>query len=221
MEILQQMLSSVADVLLVLSVPLKMLVISLVLVLAGWIIARLLQWVIVYVLKAVMLDKGCQTIGLTPILTKGEIKKAPSDIIADLGYWLVMILTVVAAADFLGLRSAMTLLRGVLNYMTNVAAASIVLALAIILAVVASGLVLLVANNLGIAYSKTIARIVKYALIIFGSVVALEFLGIPASYIMKESSLVVGMVALGAAIAFGLGCKDIAGDFITNIFKQR
>ena len=221
MEILQQMLSSVTDVLMVLSVPLKMLVISLVLVLIGWVVAKLLQWVVVYVLKAVMLDKGCQAIGLTPLLTKGEIKKAPSDIIADLVYWVVMILTVVSAADFLGLKSAMTLLRGVLNYTTNVAAASIVLVLAIILAVVASGLVLLIANNLGVAYSKTIARIIKYAMIIFGSVVALEFLGIPASYIMKESSLVVGMVALGAAIAFGLGCKDIAGDFITNIFKQR
>lgn len=221
MQVLQQMLNSVTDVLLVVATPLKVLVLALILILVGWLVAKLLQWITAYILKALMLDKGAQIVGLTPILTKGEIKKAPSDILADLVYWVVVIVTIVAAANFLGLKKAMMLFQGVLGYLTNVVAASVTLSLAVILAVIVSSLVLLVANNVGVAYAKTIARVIKYATIIFGSVAALELLGIPATYIMKESSLVVGFVALAAAIAFGLGCKDVAGDFITNIFKQR
>jgi hypothetical protein len=32
---------------------------------------------------------------------------------------------------------------------------------------------------------------------------------------------VVGAVGLGAAIAFGLGCKDMASDFLFNLFKGK
>jgi small-conductance mechanosensitive channel len=197
------------------------LVYALALLLIGWIIARVLQWVVAYVLKALQLDKGCQTVGLTPLLTKGEIKRAPSDLIGDLIYWLTIVIVVVAAADFLGLRGATRLISGVLAYIPSLISAVVILAVSVLLAVLASALVILVANNLGLAYAKSISRFIKYTVIIFGVIVALGLLGIPASYIMKESSLVVGMVALAAAIAFGLGCKDIAGDFITNLFKQR
>ena len=194
---------------------------ALALILVGWIAARVLQWVVAYVLKALQLDKGCQSIGLTPLLTKGEIKRAPSDLIGDIIYWLTIFVAVIATADFLGLKGAVVLVKNLVKYLPNLAITAVILGVAILLAGLASALVVLVANNIGLAYGKTVSRIVRYAVIIFGFVVALGMLGIPASYIMKESSLVVGMVALAGAIAFGLGCKDIAGDFITNLFKQR
>jgi small-conductance mechanosensitive channel len=219
--VIQEMLNSVNSVLNLLLPLLLNVTYALALLLIGWIIAKVLQWVVAYVLKTLQLDKGCQTIGLTPLLTKGEIKKAPSDLLGDLIYWLTIIVAVVATADFLGLRGATKLFKGLLGYLPSVISAAVVLGAAMLLAAIISGLVLLIANNIGLSYSKTLARVINYALIIFGFVVAIGILGISAKLIVASFSVVVGAVGLAVAIAFGLGCKDIAGDFITNLFKQR
>ena len=46
-------------------------------------------------------------------------------------------------------------------------------------------------------------------------------LGISAAIIVASFSVIVGAVGLAFAIAFGLGCKDIAGDFVAGLFKGK
>lgn len=215
------MLESVIVVCNIIIPPLLNLLYALVLILIGWIIAKLLQWLVAYVLKTLQLDKGAQAIGLTPILTKGEIKKPLSDLLGDLIYWVTIVIALLATVDFLGLGSALKLFNGVLSYITGVLSAAIALGAAMFLATLISSLVLLVANNIGLAYSKTLSKVIYYAMIVFGVVVALGLLGVEAGLIVASFSVVVGGIFLAAAIAFGLGCKDIAGDFITNLFKQK
>jgi len=218
---LQQILKTIIAVWSMILAPLLNLLYALILLVIGLIIARLLQWVVAYVLKTVQLDKGCQQIKLTPLLQKGEIRKAPSDLLGDLVYWIVIFITIVSVPSVLGLRVAGKLVSGVLAYVPAVLAAALVLGIAMFIAVVLAGIVLVIANNAGLSNSKTLAKIVQYAVIIFGFVVALGQLGIDAKLIVASFSVVVGGVALAFAIAFGLGCKDMAADFLSNLFKGK
>jgi hypothetical protein len=57
------------------------LLIALVLFLIALLVAKGLQLITVTILKATSLDKGLAAIGFTPFLTKGEIKKSPTELL--------------------------------------------------------------------------------------------------------------------------------------------
>jgi hypothetical protein len=218
---LQAIINPIIEVANMISPLLINLSISLVLLLVSILIAKGLQLIVVYILKAIMLDKGLAAIGFTPFLTKGEIKKSPSDLLGDLVYWISIFIAVTAIAVAYGPSNSKDLLSMILNYSVSVMAAVFVLAISIFLSVVIAGLVVVIANNVGLSNSRTLAKIAQYGVNIFGFLKALEILGISAAIIVASFSVIVGAVGLAFAIAFGLGCKDIAADFVTGLFKGK
>jgi len=218
---LQAIINPIIEVANMISPLLINLSISLALLLVSILIAKGLQLIVVYILKAIMLDKGLSAIGFTPFLTKGEIKKSPSDLLGDLVYWISIFIAVTAVAMAYGPSTSKDLLNMILNYSVSVMAAVFVLAISIFLSVVIAGLVVVIANNVGLSNAKTLAKIAQYGVNIFGFLKALEILGISAAIIVASFSVIVGAVGLAFAIAFGLGCKDIAADFVTGLFKGK
>ena len=218
---LQAIINPIMEVANTISPLLINLLISLVLLLISVLIAKGLQIIAVYILKAVMLDKGLSAIGFTPFLTKGEIKKAPSDLLGDLVYWVSIFIAVTAIAIAYGPANSKELLNALLNYSVSVVAAVFIMALSVFLSVVLAGIVTVIANNVGLSNTKTLAKIAQYGVNIFGFLKALEILGISSAIIVASFSVIVGAVGLAFAIAFGLGCKDIAADFVTGLFKGK
>ncbi|MFH1710243.1 MAG: hypothetical protein ABH860_04135 [bacterium] len=218
---LQAIIDPVLEVANTISPLLINLIISLVLLLISIVIAKGLQTITVSVLKAVMLDKGLSAIGFTPFLTKGEIKKAPSDLLGDMVYWILIFIAVTAVAMAYGPSNSKELLSMLLAYSVSVIAAVFIMALSVFLSVVIAGIVTAIANNVGLSNTKTLAKIAQYGVNIFGFLKALEILGISSAIIVASFSVIVGAVGLAFAIAFGLGCKDIAADFVTSLFKGK
>lgn len=217
----QVVLDSVSMVFLKVLIPLQMLISALVLILIGWLAAKLLQYLVVLVLKAVKLDEVLVAVKFERMLTKGELKKNASDLLGEMAYWLVLIVAVLGVAGAFGIVFAVNTLEGMIKYSMVVFSAAIVLGLAAFLATLLSELVRFIMLNLDLPYAKTIGRIVNYAVLTFGFVIALGQFGFDLNWITANISVVVGAVGLGAAIAFGLGCKDMASDFLYNLFKGR
>jgi len=218
---LQAIINPIIEVANMISPLLINLSISLVLLLVSILVAKGLQLIVVYILKAIMLDKGLAAIGFTPFLTKGEIKKSPSDLLGDLVYWVSIFIAVTAIAIAYGPANSKDLIPMILGYSQATMQAVFVLALALFLSVVIAGLVVVIANNVGLSNAKTLAKIAQYSINTVGFLKALEILGISSAIIVASFSVIVGAVGLAFAIAFGLGCKDMAADFLVGIFKGK
>ena len=218
---LQAIINPIIEVANMISPLLINLSISLVLLLVSILVAKGLQLIVVYILKAIMLDKGLAAIGFTPFLTKGEIKKSPSDLLGDLVYWVSIFIAVTAIAIAYGPANSKDLIPMILGYSQATMQAVFVLALALFLSVVIAGLVVVIANNVGLSNAKTLAKIAQYSINTVGFLKALEILGISSAIIVASFSVIVGAVGLAFAIAFGLGCKDIAADFLAGLFKGK
>jgi hypothetical protein len=65
-----------------------------------------------------------------------------------------------------------------------------------------------------------LARSVRLAVILFAVSMAFEQLGIATAIIVAAFSIAFGGVVLALAIAFGLGAKDAAKEFIDKRFKK-
>jgi len=106
-------------------------------------------------------------------------------------------------------------------YMGVVILAALILGIGVLLASLISGITKAVMANLGLEGAKTVSRLIYYIVIIFTFLAALSELGISMDVFIPQIGVIIGAVGLAAAIAFGLGCKDMAADFLHNLFKGR
>lgn len=194
---------------------------ALLLLLVGFILAKIIQWLISMVLKVLAFDVGVGKTGFIAMLKKGEVDLKPSELLAAMAFWFVVILTLVAVADAFGVTGAQVLLVAVITYIPKVLAGTIALSVAVFFATVLQNIVVVAAQAVGLAGAKIISRVVKYAIVIFAFLIAINHMGFDLKWIVESINVIVGAVGLAVAIAFGLGCKDIAGDFLSNFFRNR
>lgn len=184
---------------------------AIVILIVGWLIAKLLEAIVVKVLKAIKLDMASDKAGLSNILAQGDIKVTLSELLGGLVYWIIMLLVVVAALNALNLASAADLLSRLVAYVSNILVAIFVLILGTFLANFVSSIVRTAASNAGIGNAKLLAKITNIVLVIFTVIIAIEQLNIATAFIALTINVMLASIGIGIALAFGLGCKDIAG----------
>ena len=93
-----------------------MLIGAVIIFVAGLMLARLLQFLTVKLVKLIRLDKAGEKVGLKDFLEKGNILKTPSEVVGSLVYWFFMILVLIATFDALGLPIVSELLNNVTTF---------------------------------------------------------------------------------------------------------
>ncbi|MFA5346065.1 MAG: hypothetical protein WC315_07320 [Candidatus Omnitrophota bacterium] len=196
----------------------------LIILIVGWLISKLIRAVVTRGLRAIKLDEISDRIELEALLEKGGISYSLSELIGVICYWLALLVTFMVAINSIGLTIAADLLNKVVLYIPNVIAAVFILILGMFAATVLRNIVLTAANNAGLSQGKLLAKVVEVVIVLFAIFVALEQLNIGVLVTQLTLSVVLGSLGLGLALAFGLGCKDIAGkataDFIEKLKKK-
>jgi len=200
---------------------LPMLIGAIILFVAGWIIAKLLKIGTVRLLKLVRFDSAMDKTGVKAFLEKGDIKRSSSEIIGSLIYWFVMILTLIAALDALGLPIVSDILDDIFLYIPNVVAAVLVLSLGILLGNLLSDVVRTAASNAGIANSEGLGKTAFYAIMLFSGAIALVQLGIGEQLVAAVFVIAFGALALALALAFGLGGREAAAEYLKKILTGK
>lgn len=193
---------------------------ALLILIIGWIIAKLIQRGVTNGLSLLRLDAAAEHAGITSFLRKGEIKENASDLIGKLVYWLIMLIVLVTAVNALGLTTASELLDKIFMYLPNVIAAIFVIILGTFLAAIVSGIVMTTAANAGLKQAKILADVSRHAIVIFASIIALDQLGIATNLLVSTFSIFVAGAALAFAIAVGLGAKDKVTEIIDDLMKK-
>jgi hypothetical protein len=191
-----------------------------VILIIGWLISKVIKAVVTKALKAVKLDVLSDRIELDKLLGKGGITYSFSELVGIVCYWLGLLVTFMVAINAIGLTIAADLLNKVVLYIPNVIAAMFILVLGMFAATLMRNVVRTAANNAGLGQSKILAQIVGTVVIVFAVFVGLEQLQIGIRITELTISIVLGTVGLGLALAFGLGCKDIAGKFVAELVEK-
>lgn len=194
---------------------------AIIIFIVGWIIARLVKAGIEKLLRLVRFDTATEKTGVNNFLKKGEIVKAPSKIVGALVYWFIMILVLIASLDALGLPIVSDMLNSIFLYIPNVVAAIIVLVLGMLVGNLLSAVVRTAASNAGLKNAEGLGKISLYAIVIFVSAIALIQLGIGEEIVVSAFGLVFGAAALALALAFGLGGRDVAANYLKNWLAEK
>ena len=181
---------------------------------AGWLLARFFRYLSVKLLKLVKLDVAAEATGVRAFLDKGNVHKTISEIIGSLVYWFVMVIVLVASLDALGLPIVSGMLKTVVLYIPNVVAAVVVLTLGVLLGSFLSKVVQTAASNAEISFSEGLGKTSLYAVVFFAATIALIQLGIGEDVVASAFIILFGATALALALAFGLGGREVAGEYL-------
>lgn len=191
---------------------------ALLIILVGGLIAKTIERLIVKVLKLITLDKLADQIQLSSILARGGIKRKLSELIGLIVYWIVMLAFVMAALDALNLTVAAQLFQQIVGFLPNVIAAVFILIVGVFAAAFLSATVRTAASNAGIVQSHLLGQAVQAVVVIFAFVAALQQLQI--QFVGEVFLIVLSGITFAAALAFGLGCKDLAGHWLSDLIAQ-
>jgi len=205
-----------------LGIHVQKLLLALLLVVVSFLFAKLAQMIVVYLLDLVNADKLSEKVQLKALLKKTELGDSFTQLAGEVVFWLALIFGGIKIIYLMQFNRALEILRIVLSYITvNVVSAIFVLVLSVVFASILSGIILFVGGLINLPGYKLIARVNQYVVVIFGIVLGLEKLGIAASVFLARPDIILGFFALSGAIAFGLGCKDLAENFLANFLRNR
>jgi uncharacterized membrane protein len=172
-------------------------------------------------LKKTRFENLFEQAGITDSLSKSGIRFSVGKLVGEIVRWSLVVIFLVPTLESLGLSETTALLKaGVVEYIPKVVLAVIVM---IIAAVVAKGMQMATttaARSVNIRAATTLGVFVKYIIWAFAIMIALTELGIGEQIIYTILIGFIGMIAVGGAIAIGLGGKDIAHDALAHLKEE-
>jgi small-conductance mechanosensitive channel len=188
---------------------------AVVILLVGYLVAKLLQAVIVRVSRSIGFNRWLERGGIRQFLDQAQTRQTPASVLGKLVFWFVFIIAITMATDALGIPQVSAVFAQLIAYLPNIVAAILILVLAALLANFVAGLVR------GATGTGVLASAARYAIIIYAVFAALTQLGIAVELTAPTFLIVLGAVALAAAIAFGLGSREVARDIVEKAYSRR
>jgi hypothetical protein len=186
--------------------------------LVGLLAAQISERLFVRLLKMIGLDKLADQTQISGVLHKGGIQKSLSELIGTMVYWLVMLAVVMVTFNALELTVAAELLQRVVSFLPNVIAALFIFIIGIFAATFLALTVRTAAGNAGIRQANLLGQLAQIIVIIFSSVAALQQLQI--QFVGTAFLIILSGISLAVGLAFGLGCKDLAGAWVRHLLDQ-
>jgi hypothetical protein len=193
---------------------------ALLILLVGWIIARVVETLLVKGLRVVRFNQVADRAEIDQFLANAGVRTDPATVVGRLAYWFLMLIFVVAAFGAFGLPQVTDILDRIIGFIPNVVVAIVVLLLGALAANFVSNLVRGAAGTARIGDPNLLATLARSAIMVFAALMALDQLQVAPTIINTLWMALVGMVAVAGALAFGLGGRDLAHDLLQLWYER-
>ena len=144
-----------------------------------------------------------------PALAGWEPARRPSTAMAQLSFWIIVLLGLLAGVSALDPALTSVLVVRLFDYLPKVAAAAVVLIAGFLLARFLARSVLISAVNLQIQSARLLSLGVKWLVMVLTSAMAMDHLGIGGQIVQLAFAILFGGIVLTLSLAVGLGSKEM------------
>ena len=184
----------------------------LLILLIGFIVARVVSTIVGKLLEKVGVDRKLRESSSSRHIDAVLPGASPSSAIARIVFWLIFVFFIVSAIGALGIPAATGFMNQVLAYLPNVIVAILIFVVAALLSgAVAAAVVRFMGDT---STGKIVASVVPALIMVIAFFMILEQLQIAPEIVRIAFTAVMFALALGLALAFGLGGRDIAADLL-------
>jgi len=187
----------------------------------GYIVARLVARGADALAQRIGLDGAAERSGLSASMKKVGIKRGLSAIVAQLVFWLLMCVFVVAAFNLLNLPSLSAATQKLVDYIPKLMAATTVVLIGLLIASFLRGVIATAADRIGISYADRLASGAYYILALMTFIAAFDQLEIQFALLNQLILIAFGALALGIGLSVGLGGRDVAGGIMSGYYVRQ
>lgn len=205
MERVDVMLEPVRAFLVQVGAFLPRLAVALVVLLAGYLLAKAARFAVQRALRAINFHILTERAGIDAFLQRGGTQSDTASVLATLVYWLVILAALVVAFNGLGLTQVTELLSRVMLFVPKVIVAVLILAFGAYFARFVGNAVITYCRGIGVGDGEGLGRLARYAITVFVVMIAFDQLDIGGQIIREAFLIVLGGLVLALALAFGLG----------------
>ncbi|MDQ6819810.1 MAG: hypothetical protein M3076_05630 [Actinomycetota bacterium] len=190
----------------------------LVILIVGFLIARVVKGIVTKLLRKAKLDDALHSGQSGQYVEKVSPGASPSALIGGVVFWLIFLFVLSAAIGALKIPAVTAFMNQVLSYLPNVIAAIIIFVIAGAIATAVGGLVAKLMGDT--PTGKVIATAVPALIMAIAVFMVLNQLHIATSIVTITYAALIGAVALGSALAFGLGGREVAGKMLSDAYQK-
>ncbi len=192
---------------------------SLLVLVVGILIAIVFKKVFAKLSIAINLDKIAEKFGLADLLKKGGISESAPSLFSRIIGWLIIFTFLIISLRALNVPTILRMLENLFLYLPNIFIATFILFIGYLLSNFLGRASLIACVNAGLKMSGIIGKFVKFTVFFLSVTMALEQLGIGEETVLIAFAIIYGGVVLALAIAFGIGGKDSAKEYIDKRLK--
>ena len=186
----------------------------------GLVLAFIVKYLVWAILRVGGIDRRSEKWGLSAQLHKWGITGEFSDLIGKVAFWLLVLFFITLSLNALEVEALNDLLSRFFLYLPNFFVALIIIFVGYIFSNFLAKAALVWAVNAGLRMARMVGRFVQLLIMLLAVTMALEQMGIGRSAILIVFTIVFGGVVLAFAIAFGLGGRRAAREFIEKRLRE-
>jgi small-conductance mechanosensitive channel len=194
---------------------------GLIVLLVGYVVARVVGWLVRLVLTRIGIDGLSERHGIVGGLRGLGIGLAPSRLIGQTVFGLLFLSFAITAVRLMRLGTVAELLERLLDFLPNVIAAVIVFLLGSMVARLAGNWALLIGAAGGLGYARQLGSLVQYLVILFVVVLALGVLGVQIGLLVTAITIMIGAFGLAIGLALGLGARNIVYHILAGYYLRQ
>jgi Conserved TM helix len=189
---------------------------ALVILLIGYVIAKIVGNLLARVLERAGLDRTTLS-GKTGEWV-GKVTSSPSRLIGKLAFWAIFLGAVSLAATALGIEALTSFVASVYAYLPNVIAAVLIFLVA---GAIAAGVATLAQRFFGdTPTGRVVSTVAPILVMTIATFMILNQLKIAEDIVIITYAALLGSIALAAALAFGLGGREVAADMLRGAYDR-
>jgi hypothetical protein len=187
----------------------------------GWVLCNIVKRVVVRLLRLMHFDALAARAGIKEVLERGGVKQTPSELVGLLAFWFLFLIAIVTTLETLNLSGATDTLHTIYLYIPKIVAALVTLILGLYFANFLESVTRTSCANAGLRQAESIGRAAYIGTAVFVIAAIFEILDIASEIVIWAFVLVFGAICLAAALAFGLGGREVAGRYLAKWLEQK
>jgi small-conductance mechanosensitive channel len=193
-------------------------ILAVVFFIVGWILGSLIARAVEEVFNALKIDSLFRSVGAEGFFRKAGMNLNTGHFIGQVVKWFVIIVFLLPSLNLVGLNDISVFLQySVLAFLPRVIVAAFILIIATIVSEVLSKTIVAGAKSINLSSANMLGAVAKYSVWVFAFIIALGQLGVAEYYMNVLFTGIIAMLALGGALAFGLGGREHASRFISKL----
>jgi len=190
----------------------------LIILVVGYIVARVVKGILTKVLDKVGLDRALHSGQTGQYVEKLSPNASPSRLVGSIAFWFLFLGAVSLAVSALKIPALTNFVATIYGYLPNVIAAVIIFVLAGAIAAAVAGLVTKVMGDT--PTGKLVASVAPILIMGIAVFMILNQLGIAPAIVTITYAVLLGSLGLGMALAFGLGGRETAARLVSGAYDK-